>query len=520
MYLTQADIINAKLSLAGQMNESDIIKYILTEDSISLQKKHMSEGERYYVGEHDTLQKDYRTSRISETQADADGSETETVKTFSNPNRSNHHNVNAFHRILVDQKTSFIVGREPTLSVEGAEENKELKTYEDLIAKFADENFNETLQDWVTGASNKGFEALHVYYDDMGNLQYCIVPAEEIIPVYDTNYQRELEQLIRYYEITVIKSGQKYRRRKVEWWTKQDVTYYTEREPNIFIKDTDIPNPSPHFWDISLVNGMEKKRVPHSWGKVPFIILKNNRNSTTDLQPIKGLIDAYDMISSEGTNNFLDLVDLYWVIQGYGGETAGAIAKKLQINKAVNISDSSGSVEAKQVELPVSGRIEYLKMLNRDIYKFGMGVDIENDTFGNAPSGVSLRFHYQLLREKAESMAAKLKKAIKEFFWFITDDYNRHNGTAYDSGSIDVTLNYSQPMNDVETVNMINQSKGIVSDKTLLAHHPFVDDVNAELKELDAQEKENMEKYSTYQQMNKQNNQPDKGNEPKKDDAE
>lgn len=91
------------------------------------------------------------------------------------------------------------------------------------------------------------------------------------------------------------------------------------------------------------------------------------------------MIDAYDLISSQGTNDLLDLVTLYWSIQGYGGETAGAIARKLQINRAVNVSDSSGSIDAKQIDLPVSGRIEWLKMLRRDIFNFGMGVDTDND---------------------------------------------------------------------------------------------------------------------------------------------
>lgn len=68
-------------------------------------------------------------------------------------------------------------------------------------------------------------------------------------------------------------------------------------------------------------------RVPNCWGRVPFLLLKNNRNSTTDLEHIKGLIDAYDLISSKGTNNFLDLVELYWVIYGYGGDEASTIMK-------------------------------------------------------------------------------------------------------------------------------------------------------------------------------------------------
>ena len=240
---------------------------------------------------------------------------------------------------------------------------------------------------------------------------------------------------------------------------------------------------------------MEKRRTPHFWGRVPFIVLENNRNRTTDLKPIKGLIDAYDYISSEGTNNLLDLVELYWVIQGYGGETAGAIARKLQINRAVNITDSSGSVEAKQVSLPVNERIEFLKMLRHDIYHFGMGIDVDNENFGTAPSGVALQFRYANLRHKCENMVPRLKRAIKEFFWFITEDYNRKNGTAFDSSKIKVTINYSQIANDAETVSIINQSEGIISRKTQLENHPFVTDVNEEIKRLEEEENKAQESY-------------------------
>lgn len=493
--LTMTDLINARISAVGERNESDIIKYILEEDCTSLQKRHMAEGERYYCAEHDTLKKQYNVATVEET--DDTGGEEQTVKrSFKNPNRSNHHNVNPFHKLLVDQKTGYLVGREPTISVEGAEQDSEKNSYQTMICQKAGEEFNEMLQDLVRGASNKGYEVLHFYYDKEGELRYCIIPAQECIPIYDSSYQRELVEMIRYYTITVVQNGQRKLRRKVEWWTKDQVTYYVEKEKDLYLLDPDYPcNPAPHWWDIHLKNGMEQRRQPHGWGRVPFVILQNNHQMTTDLQPIKGLIDAYDMISSEGANTLLDMVDLYWVIQGYGGETASAIARKLQINKAVNISDTGGSVEAKQVELPLQGRIEFLRMLRRDIYHFGMGIDIDNDTFGTAPSGVSLQFHYAGLDHKAANMAAKLKRAIKEFFWFITQDHNRRYGTHYDTADLRVTLNYSKIANDAETVSILAQSKGMVSDKTLLEHHPYVTDINEELQQLEEEQQKAQEVY-------------------------
>lgn len=489
MFLTETDFINKKLAAEGMLNTSDIINSLIEDDLQSQQKKRMTEGERYYVGEHDVLQVDFQAAHISETDPDTNN---ETLTTFKNPNKSGRQIVNPFHKILVDQKTAYIAGKEPSITINGTEN----KAYETLILSFADEEFNETLTDLITGASNKGVEAIHVYCTATGEFQYCIVPASELIAVYDTAYQKELQQVIRYYDITIIEGGRKYIRKRVEWWTAEEVTYYIEKEKGIYVLDSSIQhNPAAHWQSIITENGFEKRRANHSFGRVPFIFLRNNSRCTTDLQCIKSLIDAYDLISSEGTNNLLDMVDLYWAISGYGGETASAIARKLKINKAVNISDGNGKIEAKQVDLPVTGRLEWLKMLRRDIYQFGMGIDVDADKFGNAPSGVSLKFQYGLLDMKANAMAAKVKKAILELIWYFTEYYNRRNGTNYNSSLVSVALQYSAVTNDVETMGIISASEGIVSQKTLLANHPFVSDANAEMEAIEAEKKENAERF-------------------------
>ena len=103
--LTMTDIINAKLSLAGSMSESELIKYILNEDAVSAKKKRMFEGARYYATEHDSLNKAYDESVIEEVE-EVDGEENTRRRKLKNPNRSNHHNINTFHTNHVDQKTA------------------------------------------------------------------------------------------------------------------------------------------------------------------------------------------------------------------------------------------------------------------------------------------------------------------------------------------------------------------------------------------------------------------------------
>lgn len=489
MMITNMDLIKAKLSHSRAASESDIIKHIIEEDERSKEKDNMRLGERYYKGEHDILNKDFRYSVVYEDDSPAGINAGGTP--IINENNSNHHNVHNFHAILVDQKKGYVVGKAPSVTVEGADKNNELKAFEDKVtAATSDEDFSDNLADLVTGASNKGVEWLHPYYETKGgSLRFAIVSAVEVIAFWDTSLQKHLTDVIRYYPITVIADGEEKQRKRVEWWTANDVSYYTEDSKGKFVLELR----RPHWYDTTKIDGVETERTARSWGRVPFIPLFNNTLRLGDLNKIKGLQDAYNLISSSATNNQIDLVELYWLIQGYGGETAKAIRQKLQINKAAHISDPNGKISAEQVNLSVSERIAWLDLLRKDIYQVGMGIDTERESIGSSPSGVALKFLYTHLDLKADPLISKLKKALKEVAWYITEDINIKNGTNYDYTLVKFDINKTMIVNESEQVTMIEQSRGLVPDKMLLAKHPFVDDAAQAYEELTRQKQQEMD---------------------------
>ena len=57
-------------------------------------------------------------------------------------------------------------------------------------------------------------------------------------------------------------------------------------------------------------------------------------------------------------------------------------------------------------------------------------------------------------------------------------------------------MRYNIPEDYTSLIALINSLKGTVSDATLLAQLPFIDDVNNELEAVQKQKKENMELYS------------------------
>ena len=66
----------------------------------------------------------------------------------------------------------------------------------------------------------------------------------------------------------------------------------------------------------------------------------------------------------------------------------------------------------------------------------------------------------------------------------------------WNADSIKITLNYSQIANDLETVQILTSSEGILSKKTQIENHPLVTDVNDELERLEEEEKSREDKYN------------------------
>lgn len=64
MFITEMELLQARLAAGKRLNDSHILKEILQEDRSSERKRRMAEGERYYRGEHDSLQKDSAEARF------------------------------------------------------------------------------------------------------------------------------------------------------------------------------------------------------------------------------------------------------------------------------------------------------------------------------------------------------------------------------------------------------------------------------------------------------------------------
>ena len=135
------------------------------------------------------------------------------------------------------------------------------------------------------------------------------------------------------------------------------------------------------------------------------------------------------------------------------------------------------------IDIPIEARKELLDITRKAIFDMGQGVDPQQQGL-DGTSGEAMKFLYTLLELKAGMMETEFQLGFNELIRAIC----AANGTT------DVTITQiwtrTSVKNDGDLVDMCSKSMGVVSKRTILAHHPFVEDVNEEIKQIEAEEAE------------------------------
>ena len=100
---------------------------------------------------------------------------------------------------------------------------------------------------------------------------------------------------------------------------------------------------------------------------------------------------------------------------------------------------------------------------------------------------------YSLLEMKTGLMETEFRLGFARLVRAIC----RHQGIK--CSTVNQTWTRTRIRNDAELVQMCRDSIGIISQKTILKNHPFVTDIEEELKQLEKERQEAEEKEDAYQ---------------------
>lgn len=446
------------------LTTEELIKIYIDEFNVSKERQMMIKGESYYKTENDIINR--RMIRYEEEQPVEDETKTN--------NRLSH----AFMHELVDDKVNYLLTKPYTLT---CDDEKYIETVKKLLGKM----FQKKLNRLGTETSNKGIAWLHTYIDKDGVFKTIKIPSEQIIPLWTDNDHEELQALIRYYDVEVYEGKTKKYITKIEYWTPDNVEYYefSDGTGGQVIVDAEMYLDAENSYD----GHFKVNKQPGIWGKVPYIPFKNNDFELPDLQFVKTLIDNYDITRSDVANELEDIKNIIYALRGYGGEDLSEFMRDLSYYRAIKL-DGDGGLDKVESTIDVDAAEKHYQQLKKDIFDFGQGVDKNSDKLGNSPSGIALKFIYSGLDLKCNAMEDNFKWAFEQLLYFVNKYLEITNQKKSDK-EISIVFNRDIAINESQAITDCQNSKGIISDKTIISNHPWVEDADKEIEQIEEKNK-------------------------------
>ncbi|MFL8968904.1 phage portal protein [Helcococcus kunzii] len=430
-----------------------LIIEMINNDKASNKKVMMIKGDKYYTVENDIL------------------NITKNKKDYQSDERLAH---GIFHS-LIDEKVEYSFSKNPSITSNNGE--TAIK-----VIELLGYDFQYNLETLAYEASKKGIAWCRPYVDMEGDLKLFIPKSEQIIPGWKDASHRELDYLIRYYDSKVFRFNKLVDITNVEVWFPDEVKYYRLDGSQLL----PIQSAEGHFW---------RDGEPESWGRVPWIAFKNNRDEMSDLQFVKSLIDGYDMSRTEVANFINDVRNLIFVLKGYDGDSLDEFMAKLLKYRAVVLdSDEGADVNTLTPQMDITSVKQHYEQLKRDIYDYGQGVNRDLDKFGSAPSGIALKFLFSGLDLKNNQIESEFRRGFEQLVEFIFLFLNNKNESIV-RDKVEIVFARDIPLNETESIQNCNNSRGLISNATIIANHPWVQDVSDEIEKI---EKENMEMGESF----------------------
>lgn len=415
-------------------------------------------AERYYRNETDILFKK--------------GDEDDDEKPLRNADNRIPRN---FHGLIVNQKASYAFTIPPVFDVGKADANKRIK-------EVLGDEYTKNCMELCINAANMRAGWIH-YWDNGDGFEWAVVDSKQIIPIFDKSLKRHLIGLLRTYP-SLEDDGEKYI--IYEYWTEEECQTY-RRKSSETIED------GLFYYNVFSVpeTGELLNEYAHGFDEIPFIPFWNNNIHTDDLKNIKPLIDVYDKVFSGFINDLDDIQELIFVLSGYGGTDLNEFLRDLKKYKTILLDEDEGSVNTLNIEIPIEARNSVLEATRKAIFEQGQGFDPQPEKFGNQ-SGEALKFMYSLLEMKTGLLETEFRPSFANLVRAIC----KFEG--FECGIVNQTWTRTRIKNDTELAQICKDSVGVISNKTILKNHPFVEDAEKEMEQIKKEGQEEQKKADMY----------------------
>ena len=408
------------------------IKTFIDNDRASKKKQLAREGDRYFNGDHDI--KKYRIFFIN-----ADGVLQEDLT------KSNIRICHPFFTELVDQEVQYL------LSGEDGFVKSDIPELQNKLDEYFNDNedFMAELYEIVSGAVAKGFENAFAFKNKDGITCFMCADSLGVVEVRARDTDDGCEYVIYHYIDRIDKDTKKITRIQV-WDSKQVIYYVQDGEGKIELDESQKINPRPHS---TYTKEGDDSIYYEDYGFIPFFRLDNNKKQQSGLEPVKDLIDDYDLMACGLSNNIQDTNESLYVVKGFEGDNLDELMVNIKAKKHIGVGED-GDVEIKTVDIPVEARQTKLELDEKNIYRFGQGLNTAGLKDTAATTNIAIKSAYSLLDLKCNKMEIRLKQFMRKLLKVVLAEINDLEGTDYQQKDVYFEFKREVPTNALENAQI------------------------------------------------------------------
>ena len=434
----------------------------------SKRRNDMLTGEKYYIGEHDILSR-------KRTVIGADGSLQEVT------NLPNNKIIDNQYEKMVDQKNNYLLGQPFSVQCDNEQ-------YLDALNLVFNNRFRRVLKSIGEDSLNGGLGWMYVFYNDQGEFSFRRFRPFEIIPEWKDAEHTELDYGIRVYEVIEYTKKQE----RVEIYDADGIHFYQ-------IDGNHLKAVEPYHQNYFTVTDGNGKSVGYNWAKIPLIPFKRNNKEIPLIRKVKSLQDGLNIILSNFQNAMEeDTRNTILVLVNYDGQNLGEFRKNLAQYGAVKIKTvdgAPGDLKTLQIEVNSDNYKAIIELFKKAIVENAMGYDAKDDRLSGNPNQMNIQSMYSDIDLDSKGTETEYQASFEELLWFINCHFANVGIGDFEGEKVDIIFNRDMMISEGDVIDNISKSVGILSNETLVAQHPWVDDVSAELDRIEKEKQENMEQY-------------------------
>jgi len=379
------------------------------------------------------------------------------TKRHTEDGKPNNKVVNSYPDLIVNTVQGYMLGQ-PVKYM--ADDQPFVQAIQSVLYNNNEEDHNIELLK-TTSITGEAFEL--VYLDEDAKIAFAQLPNDQTIVVYDDSIKPKIQLALRYYEVGCLNRSGK-AQYNVELYWNDRIEYYTQTGTMYTLNYT----------------------VQHYFGRVPVVHYINNKEGTGDFEKIMPLIDDYDKILSDNSNELEYFRNAYMVIKGFGDISEEDLRNIRKTGTFLLPNDNKNEdVSFVTKELDDAAIMSHLQTLSDNIHKFSNIPNLTDESFASNLSGVAIKYKLWGFEQLISAKERKFSNALFTRLQLIVTALNL-KGKAYDWQDIKIKFTRNLPANILEQSQIMQNLKDvldIIPLEELFAQLSFIEDPQASAEE-------------------------------------